>query len=173
MNFPEELKEAWRATEFNARDLASLLAVRAKRIIFIGNGGSAAIASHMAADFAKNGKVPCMAFNDGASLTCLGNDCGYENVFAIPMEQHATQSDAVIAISSSGQSPNILAAASAAKGKRALLITFTGFEFANPLRAMGHFNIHVPSIDYGVVETIHLGMLHETLRELPDARLSA
>jgi hypothetical protein len=50
--------------------------------MFIGNGGSAAIASHMAIDFTKNGGMPAMCFNDGAALTCLGNDLGYEEVFA-------------------------------------------------------------------------------------------
>ena len=52
------------------------------KLMFIGNGGSATIASHMAIDFSKNGGMRALAFNDGAALTCLGNDLGYENVFA-------------------------------------------------------------------------------------------
>ncbi len=50
--------------------------------IFIGNGGSAAIASHMSIDYSKNGRLPSQVFNDGAALNCLGNDLGYENVFS-------------------------------------------------------------------------------------------
>src|SRR5262245_45734993 len=52
---------------------------RGNKLMFIGNGGSAAIASHMAIDYTKNGNMRSLAFNDGSSLTCLGNDLGYEN----------------------------------------------------------------------------------------------
>ena len=57
-------------------------------VIFIGNGGSAAIASHMAIDYTKNGGIRAVAMNDGAALTCLSNDLGYENVFAKQLEMH-------------------------------------------------------------------------------------
>ena len=83
--------------------------------IFIGNGGSAAIASHMAIDYSKNGRLPSMAFNDGASLTCLGNDLGYENVFAEQLKLLAKPEDQLFAISSSGSSPNILSAVDQAR----------------------------------------------------------
>ena len=55
----------------------------------IGNGGSAAIASHLATDYTKNGGLRTQAFNDGSMLTCLGNDLGYENVFAKQIEMFA------------------------------------------------------------------------------------
>ena len=80
------------------------------KIVFVGNGGSAAIASHMAIDYSKNGRMPAMAFNDSAALTCLGNDLGYEYVFAEQIKLHAKEDDLVVAISSSGASPNILQA---------------------------------------------------------------
>src|SRR5580698_5639289 len=86
-----------------------------KKILFIGNGGSAGIASHLAIDFTKNGKLRSLAFNDPSALTALGNDLGYENVFAKQIEYHATPGDMVIAISSSGKSPNILAGVSTAR----------------------------------------------------------
>lgn len=60
-------------------------------VIFIGNGGSAAIASHMAIDYTKNGGIRAVAMNDGAALTCLSNDLGYENVFAKQLEMHARE----------------------------------------------------------------------------------
>ena len=83
--------------------------------MFIGNGGSAGIASHLAIDFSKNGGLRALAFNDPSALTCLGNDLGYENVFAKQIELHGRAGDLLIAISSSGRSPNILNAVEAAR----------------------------------------------------------
>ena len=60
-----------------------------KKVIFIGNGGSAAIASHQAIDYWRNGGFPAIAFNDGAQLTCIGNDFGYEQVFSKPIATFA------------------------------------------------------------------------------------
>src|SRR4051812_7691071 len=57
------------------------------RIYFVGNGGSAGIASHMAVDWMKNGGFASSCFNDGASLTCLANDLGFEQVFALPLQR--------------------------------------------------------------------------------------
>src|SRR5215469_16389676 len=94
------------------------------KIMFIGNGGSAGIASHLAIDFTKNGQLRSLTFTDPAALTCLGNDLGYENVFAKQIASHARAGDLLIAISSSGRSPNILAAAMAAREKRCTVITF-------------------------------------------------
>src|SRR6202007_2255903 len=85
------------------------------KIIFIGNGGSAGIASHLAIDFSKNGGLRSLAFNDASALTCLGNDLGYENVFAKQLDFHAHAGDLLIAISSSGRSPNILNAVKTAR----------------------------------------------------------
>ena len=79
------------------------------KLIFVGNGGSAAItASHMATDYSKNGNIRALALNDSSMLTCLGNDLGYDRVFAKQIELHARAGDLVIAISSSGRSANIL-----------------------------------------------------------------
>ena len=72
--------------------------------------GAPEFASHLAIDFSKNGGLRAMAFNDAAALTCLGNDLGYENVFAKQIEFHGRGGDLLMAISSSGRSPNILEA---------------------------------------------------------------
>ena len=125
----------------------------------------------MANDFLKNGGFPTLAFNDGASLTCFANDFGYDRVFAHPLGIHAVDGDCLIAISSSGRSPNILAAVTQSCHRHfPSVVTFTGFDEDNPLRWLGAKNYHVPSSDYGVVESAHLAMLHATLRELRDAR---
>ena len=83
--------------------------------MFIGNGGSAGIASHIAIDFSKNGGTALAGVQRPPALTCLGNDFGYEHVFAKQIEIHAPAGDLLIAISSSGRSPNILAAVAAAR----------------------------------------------------------
>lgn len=133
------------------------------KIIFIGNGGSAGIASHLAIDFSKNGGLRSLAFNDPSALTCLGNDLGYENVFAKQLEFHARQGDLLIAISSSGRSPNILAAVKMARTRDCKVATFSGFTEENELRRTGDVNFYVRSREYGFVEVAHLALCHAVL----------
>jgi D-sedoheptulose 7-phosphate isomerase len=130
------------------------------KVIFVGNGGSAAIASHQAVDYWKNGGVRAIAFNDPALLTCVGNDYGFEQTFAKPIEMFADPDDLVIAISSSGRSANILNAARAARVKARRLVTMSGFAADNPLRGLGDLNFYVPSDTYGLVEISHLSICH-------------
>src|SRR5436853_7649131 len=116
------------------RDAAHTAHDAGNKIVFIGNGGSAGIASHLAIDFSKNGGLRSLAFNDPAALTCLGNDLGYENVFARQLDFHARPGDLLIAISSSGRSPNILGAVKAARTRDCKVATFSGFTQENELR---------------------------------------
>lgn len=143
-------------------DTASRLRPSGK-IIFIGNGGSAGICSHMAIDFSKRGKIPSVALTDGAALTCLGNDIGFENVFGKQIEWHAQPGDLLVAISSSGRSPNILCGVDAARAKRCNVMTLSGFDDDNPLRRRGDMNIYVRASDYGLVEVAHHALLHAVL----------
>ncbi len=130
------------------------------KVVFIGNGGSAAISSHMSIDFWKNGNIPSMSFNDGALLTCLGNDYGYDKVFEKPIEMFMKKEDVLIAISSSGRSENILNGVAAAKNTGGSVITLSGFGEDNPLRSMGSFNFYVPADKYGFVEIVHQYVCH-------------
>ena len=130
------------------------------KVIFIGNGGSASIASHMAVDFLKNGGIPALAFNDSSLLTCISNDLGYEYVFQKPLEVLAKKNDVLFTISSSGKSKNILNGTQAAKKKGCFIITFSGFKKNNPLRQLGDINFYVPSHSYGYVEISHLAICH-------------
>ena len=139
------------------------LAGSPNKLMFIGNGGSAGIASHMAVDFAKNGGVRSVTFNDASSLTCLGNDLGYENVFAKQVEMQGLASDILIAISSSGESKNILRAVAAARELSCQVITLSGFAPKNALRRLGDVNFYVTSDVYGFVETAHQAILHAIL----------
>ncbi len=145
---------------FQVAKLISRQSKKGKKIIFIGNGGSASIASHMATDFLKNLKIPSLAFNDGSLLTCLGNDLGYERVFSVPVNVLAKKGDILFAISSSGKSKNILNAASIAKKKGCFVIGLSGFSNRNPLRSMGNINFYAPSSSYGAVEITHLAICH-------------
>jgi D-sedoheptulose 7-phosphate isomerase len=133
------------------------------KLIFVGNGGSAAIASHMATDYSKNGDVRSMALNDTSMLTCLGNDLGYERIFAKQIELYARADDLVIAISSSGRSANILNAVKAARAAKCAVVTFSGFTADNPLRRLGDTNFFIASDRYGFVEIGHLTICHAIL----------
>ncbi|MBE0532732.1 MAG: SIS domain-containing protein [Rhodospirillales bacterium] len=132
-------------------------------VIFVGNGGSAGIAGHMATDFSKVGGVRAVTFNDASSLTCLGNDLGYDQVFAQPVAMHGRPGDLLVAISSSGRSANILTAVKAARAKKCKVLTLSGFAPDNPLRALGDVNLYVPASAYGFVEITHLALLHAVL----------
>ena len=125
------------------------------KLIFIGNGASAAISSHMSTDFWKNGGMMAIAFNDSSLLTCISNDYGYTHVFEKPIEMFANAGDLLMAISSSGRSQNVLRGAEAAILKGCKVITLSGFSADNPLSSIGDINFHVPSDSYGPVEIIH------------------
>jgi len=135
------------------------------KIIFVGNGGSAGIASHLAIDFSKNGGLRALAFNDPSALTCLGNDLGYENVFAKQLEFHARPGDLLVAISSSGRSPNILGAVNMARQRDCKVVTYSGFSESNELRRTGDVNFYVrgQDMEYGFVEVAHLALCHAVL----------
>lgn len=130
------------------------------KLIFIGNGASAAISSHIATDFWKNGGIKAIAFNDASLLTCVSNDFGYRYVFSKPIEMFSKTGDILIAISSSGQSENILLGAKSAKKKGCKVITLSGFNKDNQLRKLGDINFYVPSTSYGHVEVVHHSICH-------------
>jgi len=126
------------------------------KIFFIGNGGSAAVASHKALDYWMMGKIHATAFSDSANLTCISNDFGYENVFAKQLESFANNGDVLIAISSSGNSENIVFAAETARRRGCHVFTFSGFKETNRLRNIGNLNFYTPVSHYNKVESLHL-----------------
>lgn len=141
---------------------ARACSAKGKKVIFIGNGGSAAIASHMAVDWTKNGRIRSIALNDAPTLTCLSNDFGYENVFAKQLEYYGANGDIVVIISTSGKSPNIVKAAQqASRMDLAGMVTLTGRHPENRLRKFNaDLRIYVPCDDYGLVEISHMSLLH-------------
>ena len=127
-----------------------------KKMIFIGNGGSAAVASHKALDYWFTGKIRGIAFSDHANLTCVSNDFGYENVFVKQIEMFADKGDILFAISSSGNSENIVSAAKEARHRGCQVFTFSGFKESNRLRGLGDLNFYTPVQHYNKVESLHL-----------------
>ena len=140
---------------------------------FIGNGGSAAIAMHMTTDFLKNGGLRTHSMHDPTTLTCLGNDYGYEHVFDKQLEIIASPGDVLVAISSSGNSPNIVNAVCTAKKKSCTVITLSGFREDNPIRKMGDYNLYVPSMEYGIVESVHNAVLQQVVDTLKERKQKA
>lgn len=130
------------------------------KIMVIGNGGSAAIASHMQSDLCKAVNVRAMVFNEPPLLTALSNDDGHGRVFERPVELWASPGDLLLAISSSGQSENILRAVRRSTERQCHTITLSGFSPENPLRRLGAVNFYVPSREYGHVEMIHSALGH-------------
>jgi D-sedoheptulose 7-phosphate isomerase len=129
------------------------------KVIVVGNGGSAAIASHIAVDFTKAAKIRAINFNEADLITCYANDYGYDQWVAEALESYADCGDIAILISSSGKSPNILNGAYKAKELGLKVVTLSGFESQNPLRNLGDINLWVDSSAYNVVEMAHQAWL--------------
>jgi len=136
-----------------------------KRIFFIGNGGSNSICSHMMEDYAKIARFQSFTFSDPVFITCYSNDYGYENAMKEWLEVYFEKGDLLIAISSSGNSPNILNAVDKAYEKGGDVLTLSGFKPYNKLRQKGDVNYFLEIENYGVVECFHQVILHSMLDE--------
>jgi D-sedoheptulose 7-phosphate isomerase len=133
-----------------------------KKLFFLGNGASASMAAHFSTDFTKNGNIASYSNIEGSFLTCFSNDYSYENAYMEMLKRLMKDGDALITISSSGSSPNLLIAADYVKKTFANspIITFTSFNSHNPLRSKGHYNLYVKSDDYSFAESAHAYYLH-------------
>jgi len=126
-----------------------------KKVIIAGNGGSAAMASHVAVDFTKQGGIRAINFNDADLITCFSNDYGYEHWVSKAIEFYGDEGDLAILISCSGNSENIVNAAKTAKSMGMTVITFTGFKSDNLLNQNGHLNFWLDSKAYNIIENTH------------------
>ena len=127
---------------------------------FVGNGASSQMASHMSADAAKNGQIKAKAFNDTAFMTAVSNDIAYDQVFAFPIKRFGNSNDVLVTISSSGHSPNIVAAIGAAKEVGMKVVTLSGKSEDKKSRELGDLNFYIPSDSYGIGESTHQVLLH-------------
>ena len=142
------------------KDWTNSIRRRKRTVYLIGNGASASMASHISADLAKNAFVHTEVFSDLSLLTAVGNDLGYEEVFAEPLRRRMNDGDMLIAISSSGQSPNILRAIKTAISIGGYVITLSGMKPDNLVRNLGILNFYVPAATYGLAESCHAAVLH-------------
>lgn len=144
-------------------------AIKASRsLFFLGNGGSNSICSHMMEDFMKLAGYPTYSFSDAALITCYANDFGYENAMAEWMKLYFTKDDLLVAISSSGESKNVINAVKYAKSKGGRVITLSAFNSENSLRKSGDINFHIDIKSYGIAECYHQVILHIILDSLKD-----
>tara|TARA_B100000029_G_scaffold509260_1_gene598028 strand:+ start:4268 stop:4828 length:561 start_codon:yes stop_codon:yes gene_type:complete len=126
-----------------------------KKVMIAGNGGSAAIASHVSVDLTKQAGIRTINFNEVDLITCFSNDYGYEHWVSKAVEFYGDEEDVLILISSSGNSKNMIEAAKIAKQMNISIITFTGFDRNNPLKKEGEINFWLESFAYNVVECTH------------------
>jgi len=140
---------------FNIRDLFYIAWKKGKKVIFVGNGGSASIASHCAVDLTKSAGIRSICFNEASLITCFGNDYGYERWVEKAIEFYCDNGDVLVAISSSGESQNIISSVKAARKKDMPVITLSGFKKDNQLSTIGDINLWVDSEVYNIVEMAH------------------
>ncbi|PCI00119.1 MAG: phosphoheptose isomerase [Alphaproteobacteria bacterium] len=132
-----------------------------KAVWIIGNGGSVSIMAHLAVDFMNKLGLRCQALTDTSLLTCMANDFGYENVYARPLSIMGRKGDILIAISSSGNSENIVRAVAECADLGMKTVTLSGFKEDNRLFSSERgLNFYVPSTNYGTVEVGHMAILH-------------
>tara|TARA_B100000965_G_C19545766_1_gene737743 strand:+ start:495 stop:1067 length:573 start_codon:yes stop_codon:yes gene_type:complete len=131
------------------------------KIIFIGNGGSAAISSHVSVDLTKNAKVRSICFNEADLITCFSNDYGYENWMSKALDFYAIKGDLIVIISSSGESKNVLNAGKWCNKYKFEFITLTGNKNINSLMKINKkgLNIWIDSKAYNIIELSHLLIL--------------
>tara|TARA_A100001015_G_C15027266_1_gene731200 strand:+ start:1467 stop:2012 length:546 start_codon:yes stop_codon:yes gene_type:complete len=147
--------------DYNQKDFFEIVKIlkrvkkNKKKVILVGNGGSAAMASHVSVDLTKMCKIRSVNFNEADLLTCFANDYGYENWVKEALRSYADKSDLLICISSSGESENIINGAKFAKKLGCRVVTLTGFNRKNKVRKIGHINLWLDSKNYNHIEMVH------------------
>lgn len=143
-----------------------------RRVLVFGNGGSAMTASHMISDLVKGASVPgqkrlqAIGLSDNvAMLTALANDGSYEDIFIFPLESYAQKGDVAVAISASGNSPNVVKACAWAKEHGLRVVALTGFR-GGKVKELADLHINIPSDNYGLVEDLHLSIDHIVSQKL-------
>ena len=158
-NYFETIAETINGIDPEALDRAATMVRQAhdsgKKVILAGNGGSAAMASHVAVDLTKTAGIRAINFNEADLLTCFANDYGYEHWVARALEFYADPGDLAILISSSGASQNMLNGAEQASAMGLAVISLSGFSPDNPMRRLGDLNLWAASDSYNIVEMTH------------------
>jgi phosphoheptose isomerase len=181
--YADEVSRAAKTIDSEALDRAAAILLEAyqqgARMFSCGNGGSASIANHMQCDHAKGVRTATdltpRVFSLSANvelLTAIANDTGYENVFVHQLQSQSEPGDVLIAVSSSGRSPNIVRALAWARDSGLRTIAITGFD-GGAARAVAEVCVHVDCTNYGVVEDLHQGIMHALAQFIRQSRMSA
>jgi phosphoheptose isomerase len=181
--YAEEMARAAKTVESEAFDRAASVLIEAytlgARMFSCGNGGSASIANHAQCDHVKGVRtatdlVPqVLSLSTNVELlTAVANDIGYENVFVYQLQSQAKPGDVLMAVSSSGRSPNIVHALTWARDHGLRTIAITGFD-GGPARAVAEVSVHVDCTNYGIVEDLHQAIMHALAQYVRHSRISA
>ena len=181
--YTEEMARAAKTVDPEAFDRAAAILAeayeRGARMFSCGNGGSASVANHMQCDHVKGIRTgsdlapQVLSLSTNVELlTAIGNDLGYEHVFAYQLQSQARPGDVLVAVSSSGRSPNIVSAIAWARDHGLRTIAITGFG-GGQARATAEVAIHVDSTNYGVVEDLHQSVMHALAQYIKQSRMTA
>ena len=181
--YAEELARAAKTIEPAALDRAASILLEAYsdggRMFSCGNGGSASIANHMQCDHVKGVRTATdlsprvLSLSTNVELlTAIANDIGYEDVFVYQLQSQSQPHDVLIAVSSSGRSPNIVRALKWACDHGLRTIAITGFE-GGAAREIAEVAIHVDCTNYGVIEDLHQAIMHALAQYIRQSRMNA
>jgi phosphoheptose isomerase len=162
-----------------AADILTEAYLRGARTFSCGNGGSASIANHMQCDHVKGIRTATdlrphvLSLSTNVELlTAIANDTGYENVFVYQLQSQSKPGDVLVAVSSSGRSPNIVKALTWAREAGLRTIAITGFD-GGAARAAAEVSVHVDCTNYGIVEDLHQAIMHALAQYVRQSRMSA
>ncbi len=141
-------------------DLAQRVRQRNRYLFLIGNGASSSMASHFATDITKNGKIRTHVFTDSSLLSAVGNDYSFGELYSRPLRWYGEAEDLLIAISSSGNSENILKACLYARSNSLKIVTLSAMKSDNQLRRLGDVNFYLGAPTYGLAESGHAVIMH-------------
>ena len=154
-NITERLNDVDTSQLVAAADLFRSIGESDGKVIVVGNGGSAAIASHLAVDLTKAAGIRTVNFSDPALLTCFANDYGFEHWVEKALDCFVDEGDLLVLVSSRGESANIVNGARRAADLGLPILTLSGFASDNTLRSLGGINLWVDSRRYNIVENVH------------------
>jgi phosphoheptose isomerase len=181
--YAEELSRASKSIDPAAVEgAAAILAEaypRGARMFCCGNGGSASIANHMQCDHVKGIRTATdlsphvLSLSSNVELlTAIANDTCYENIFVYQLQSQSEPGDVLLAVSSSGRSPNIVRALTWARDQGLRTIAVTGFD-GGAARTLAEVSVHVDCTNYGIVEDLHQGIMHALAQYIRQSRMSA
>jgi phosphoheptose isomerase len=181
--YAEELSRAAKSIEPAGLERAAAILtqayLRGARMFSCGNGGSASIANHMQCDHVKgirratDLRPQVLSLSTNVELlTAIANDNGYENIFVHQLQSQSEPGDVLLAVSSSGRSPNIVRALTWARDHGLRTIAITGFG-GGAARETAEISVHVDCVNYGIVEDLHQAIMHALAQYIRHSRLSA